>query len=280
MGDQCVAEDTAPRSHWHSVAERWSQVGPPLRPSAGDMAAYRRAAGEWLSPGAAPRVLLLGVTPEIYAMPWPAATDFAAVDRSEAMIAAIWPGPPGRVTRSDWRELPHPAASRDLVICDGGWHLLPWECGQRALARELARVLAPGGLAILRLFIPPAEAEATSAVLESLRAGRIASASELKLRLALSFQPAPGRGVALAAVWQALQQAAPDVGALSRQSGIPLEQLAAIDSYRDSSDEYFFVSLDQVEQVMCGDDAFRRHEVIVPRVPLGERCPIVVFQRV
>jgi len=66
-----------PAGHWAEIARRWAEVGPPLRPSAEDLAFYRRA-GRLTRERGAPRVLLLGVTPELYRLPWPDGTDLLA----------------------------------------------------------------------------------------------------------------------------------------------------------------------------------------------------------
>ena len=44
--------------HWSEIARRWAQVGPPLRPSAEDVAFYAGVVRQVKSP----RALILGVT--------------------------------------------------------------------------------------------------------------------------------------------------------------------------------------------------------------------------
>src|SRR5689334_1890777 len=116
--------DPCPGDHWMHIARAWSHSGPPLRVSREDVAAYADAVATLRTSPQAPRVLVLGVTPEIHGMPWPRGSDVVAVDRSEAMIAAVWPGPPGSAHRGEWTALPLPDRSRDVVLCDGGVHLL------------------------------------------------------------------------------------------------------------------------------------------------------------
>ena len=71
-------------SHWPSMARAWQRAGSPLRPSPEDVAGYTRAIQDWIDLHGAPRVLLLGVTPEIYRLPWPAGHDLLAVDHTPA----------------------------------------------------------------------------------------------------------------------------------------------------------------------------------------------------
>lgn len=81
-----------PRDHWPRHARQWALVGPPLRPGPDDVAATERAVAAWSAgEGRAPRALVLGVTPELVTMAWPAGARVLAVDRSAAVIDAILP---------------------------------------------------------------------------------------------------------------------------------------------------------------------------------------------
>lgn len=266
-------------THWQAIARRWSQVGSPLRPAPEDVEIFQGIVDEWAATHGSPRVLLFGVTPEIYQMAWPAGTDFAAVDRSEAMIGGVWPGPAEAVTCASWLEVPHEDASRDMMFCDGGLHLLPWPHDQRALAREVARLVSRGGLFVLRLFAPPSEHETPESVLADLLAGNIRDLNVLKLRLGMSLQEAHGRGVKLAKVWQTLATAAPDFPSLARRIAWPVEHLLAINSYKDSSDEYCFVTSEQAIETFCGEGNFEVVRIAYPEIVLGERCPILILRR-
>lgn len=271
VGDQAT--------HWQRVAGQWSQVGPPLRPSPEDLAFFERAAGKVVARlGRAPRVLLLGVTPELYRLPWPAGTDFLAADRSEAMIDIVWPGPREVVVRTEWLDLALPPGSRDVVLCDGGLHLLDWPEGQRRLAELLSRAVAPGGVVAVRLFTPPAVREDPARVLDDFAAGRIASLNILKLRLGAAMMPSVAEGVRLARVWDAINAAAPDRDAFAARIGWTPEHLAAIDSYRGSEGRYHFATLDEVTATFAAA-GFRVASVDVPAYELGDQCPTVAFER-
>ena len=76
------------------VASNWKQLGSPLRPLAEDVDFFARALREWCAahPGAKPRALILGVTPELYRLPWPDAALVRAADRTPAMIRSDHPG--------------------------------------------------------------------------------------------------------------------------------------------------------------------------------------------
>jgi SAM-dependent methyltransferase len=266
--------------HWPELGRRWRLLGPPLRPQAEDIRGYQEAIARRPRASAPPRVLLLGVTPEIYHLRWPAGTDFQATDRAQAMIDNVWPGSPAAARCEDWTALSLPDRSRDLVFCDGGLHLLPYPEGQAALVRSLARVLAPAGLCILRLFVPPAAPEAPEAVLRDLSAGRIPDTNLLKLRLGMALQKQPRDGVRLADVWNAFHEAEPDAERLAARGGWPAEEVRAIEAYRGSESRYHFVSVDEERALFCArPGGFEAVSVRVPAYRLGERCPMLTLRR-
>ena len=265
--------------HWPFMAQYWAQIGTPLRPSQEDLAGYLRFVREWVCRHGAPRVLLLGVTPEIYGLPWPEGHDFVAVDRTRAMIDHVWPGREDQLVECGWLDLTLPSGSRDLVLCDGGLQLLDYPFQQRRLVERLHDVLAPGGLCVIRLFTPPATDESPAAVLGDLFAGGIENLNLLKLRLGMALQESAGTGVELRTVWRTLRDVAADWERLAVRLGWPLEHLRAIDAYRDSEARYHFVSTDQAVELFCGGGRFICRGQRAPRYALGERCPIVAFER-
>src|SRR5205823_2871589 len=128
---------------------------------------------------------------------WPAATDLAAADHTRSMIEAVWPGPRSAVVCADWTDLPLEEKSRDLVLCDGGLHLLSHPHAHRRWVRELRRVVTVNGLCILRLFVPPQHRETAAGVLRELLAGAIPNLNVLKLRLGMALQESSEAGVQL-----------------------------------------------------------------------------------
>jgi SAM-dependent methyltransferase len=274
-----MTDNAPPPQHWSAMARSWEQSGSPLRPSPEDVAAYESAARAWIDRHGAPRVLLLGVTPEIYRLPWPLGNDFIAVDRTAAMIEHIWPGRREQVTQAGWTELPLPSASRDLAFCDGGLHLLDYPAGQQALVARLHDVISPGGRVIFRLFIPPAVRESPAAVVADLLARRIPNLNLLKLRLGMALQNSAEAGVAVRDVWQRLRDLAPDWATLAPRLGWPLEHLESVDAYRDSGARYHFVTREQAADLFCAGEKFALLSAATPTYALGERCPLVVFER-
>lgn len=266
--------------HWPEMARQWEQIGPPLRPTAEDIGFCWDAVQEWVRHRGRPRVLLLGVTPELYRLPWPKATDFLAVDRSQTMIDSVWPGPKEAVQCADWRELNLPESSRDVVLCDGGLHLLRYPEEQGRLVEVLQRVLSDRGLCILRLYVPPPQRESPDVVLGELLEGKISSLNILKLRLGMSLLESASDGVELGTIWRTIHAVAPDLVRLASTIGWPVEHMLAINAYRESTVRYHFVTVDEVSDLFCGSQrGFEVHRLHVASYELGEQCPTIVLRR-
>lgn len=275
-----AAGSNAPADHWALLGRAWHLLGPPLRPSGEDVQAYARAIEGRRGPGGGPpRALILGVTPELYRLPWPPGTAITAIDREPFMLETIWPGPTEAARCEDWCRTSLADASVDIVLCDGGWQMLG-PGGHDALTRELGRVLAPGGLFVVRSFTTPAAREPFEAVMEDLRAGRVESMNVLKLRLAMSLQESTGDGVPVARVWKAFIDAEPEPAALAARLGWPADIMLSLEAYRDSPSRYHFTSLAELCEPLTGEPGgFRCAGVSTPRYVLGERCPTVTFER-
>jgi SAM-dependent methyltransferase len=225
-------------------------------------------------------VLILGVTPELYHLTWPDGAEVSAADHTAAMIHEIWPGPAGAAHLTEWTSLPFAAASHDVVLCDGGLHLVKYPEGSRQLAQEVRRILTPGGLCILRLFLPPRKRESARNVLTDLRAGRIGNLNLLKFRLWMALQTNPTEGVELGRVWDAVYSAAPDLELLATSIGWPTDHMLAINTYRDSPGRYYLLDMDDVTKLFCSNPGgFEVESVHVPRYELGEQCPTLVLRR-
>jgi len=264
--------------HWPLHARQWARVGPPLRPCPDDVAIATAEAEAWArAHGRPPRALLLGVTPELAGMPWPAGTTLLAVDREAAMIDALFAPAPGRRAEvGDWLALPAPDGAFDLVLGDGSLSNLAFPGDYRRLAAELGRVLAPGGRVVLRLFAAPVEAEPLGAVADALRAGAIGSLHALKWRIAMALQPAD-RNVRVADIWRAFGELVPDRAALARRTGWPPDVIDTIDAYRGSELVYSFPTLAEVRATL--DPELAEIACHVPGYELGDRCPTVVAAR-
>jgi SAM-dependent methyltransferase len=267
--------------HWHSIAKIWEQVGPPLRPSLQDIAFLNITITLWVRDNDLPRVLILGVTPELYHLPWPNGTDLLAVDQTRGMIDSIWPGPPDTAICADWTTMPLQSNSRDIVLCDGGIHLLAYPNEHRKFVQTLYRITTSSGLCIFRLFVPPKEREEPDKVLRDLLDAKISNLNLLKLRLGMALHRNITQGVQLRRVWNAVHEVAPDFNTLASRLGWSIEHMLVINTYRDCPKRYYFLDLDDVCHLFCRrPGGFELDAVHVPTYELGERCPTVVFRRI
>ena len=264
---------------WTELARRWAELGPPLRPCDVDVAFYARAVSETSATNGAPGGLILGVTPELYQLPWPKGSRLLAADRSGPMIESIWPGPRSRVVQADWTALPLPDRCCNVALCDGGTLQLPYPDGLQRLVASLERVIVPGGRCAIRFFCAAASPETPATVLADLLAGRIPSMNHLKLRFATALQSDSACGVELGEVWQQLAHVAPNATALAECTGWSIEHIQTIDAYRNQRTRYHFLTTAQIEQLFCGTGRFTIDRIDVPGYTLGQQCPIFHFRR-
>lgn len=262
--------------HWPSIADRWAQVGPPLRPSSADVKVFAS-----LIPNGSPcRAIIFGVTPELVKLPWPTGSAVLAVDHTEPMIRAVWPGPPSHAVLADWRSLPVRRESLDLALCDGGLHLLNYPDGQLKFVSQVSSCLRSGGRFGLRLFLPPAKPEPEETVISDLVTGRIPNLNVLKLRLGHSLCQSSEVGVAVRDLYQRVEALAPSLGDLAIRLGWKLDHLRAIESYRESLSRYHFINLEQTAALFGNVAGSLKLEKIVPgKGILGSQCPISVWRK-
>ena len=75
---------TSSPNYWQTIAANWKNIGKPLRPGAADVENFNTLLN--LPEQPALRVLILGVTQELYNLDWPDNSEIFAVDRSKDMI--------------------------------------------------------------------------------------------------------------------------------------------------------------------------------------------------
>src|SRR5262245_33872020 len=178
--------------HWEKSTRRWNLAESPGRPAEEDIRFFERVLRDWhetARPRAAPQALLLGVTPEIARMRWPAAgTQVLAVDQSHMMVRAIWPGAAlgFQAVCADWTALPVAAGSRDIVIGDGCYTTLAREA-YALMTRSIRRALRAGGVFVIRFFLRPDRPERVEAIFDDLARGRVGSFFAFKWRIAMAL---------------------------------------------------------------------------------------------
>jgi SAM-dependent methyltransferase len=266
--------------HWSDAAYHWEHYGPPLRPAAEDVRAMEARVAAHAATGGTRRwkALLLGVTPEIATMAWPAATELLAVDKSRLMIERVWPGDLGaarRVVCADWLELAATGPRYDFVIGDGTFAILGFPRQHRALAEVVHHALAPGGMFVTRLFLRPERNEAPEAVIADLLANRIGSFHAFKLRLAMAMQRDAAAGVRMGDVHAAWERARVDRDALLAGTGWPPPVLETIRPWAGKDSRLSFPTSSETAALI--DDLFEARDEHRSAIELGERCPVVAW---
>ncbi len=265
---------------WERIARDWKHFGPPLRPSAADVARFEELArSEAKRRGGALSALLCGVTPEIAGMAWPAGARLTAVEQSPEMIREVWPGDREGfrwARQGNWLALPTEPESHDLVIGDGCFISVGFPGGHRDLAHSLRRALRPDGLLVMRCFLLPERGERVGKVWADLEAGRIGSFHVFKWRFAMALQPEPEAGVALAEIWEAWSRGPLTPEQVRERTGWPDAAVATMDLYRGGEHRFHFATEAGLLDALAG--TFRLESRHQPSYELGERCPILAFR--
>lgn len=267
--------------YWKKISARfYFSIPSPMRPGEEDVRYYSRAVSEWLGTGRKPRILILGVTPEFYFMSWPEGTDILAVDHSEHMIRNIWPGEARQAMCAEWATVPLPGQSRDLVFCDGGISFLAYPDGLAALASNLQRIVAPGGLFVTRIFEPGQDREDPAQVIDDFLAGRISNSGILKLRLEMALSARSSKGVKLDDVWRYYAGAVGAATELPARTGWSDAELGAIARFAGCEERYYFPTAEQVCEVLCkGSGTFECRSIQEPGYELHEHLRFLTFAR-
>jgi len=282
-----VVDDTDPgcRSgkggHWREMTDRWSQVGRPLKPGPDDIAAFERfAATAAARAGRSIEALLLGVTPEVAGCSWPSGTRLMAVDFSPAMIDKLWPAraaPAGsHVICANWLAMPIGSRTVDLVIGDGCHAALSFPGNVNAMAREVARVLRPGGMFLMRAFVRPDPGETVGDVERDLAGGRIGSVHVLKWRLFAALTRRTESGAALGDVWSAWDGMRGSAARYHAEPGWSGPEISTIEVYRgDRNTRFYFPTLEEIRGLLS--ERLCEEEIFYGGYELADRCPIMVL---
>jgi SAM-dependent methyltransferase len=259
---------------WSQNANRWHLQGAPLKPSDEDVQAVMRNVRAWeVAHKHSARVLVLGVTQELVR----AFDSVIAVDCSALMIERLFVERRGhRAVCADWRAMPIPDASIDVVVGDGSLTCLQVLSAYGQVAKELRRVLVPGGIGVLRLFASPEVLETLDEVEIALRERTIGSMHALKWRIAMALPRTEGT-ICLAEMRNVFNRWVPDRTAFCESTGWRRDVVDNIDIYAGSQETRTFPSVSDLRALLADDffvevDGEKSYE-------LGDRCPTVVLRR-
>jgi SAM-dependent methyltransferase len=137
---------------WKRNAADWQKRRSPWRPSKGDISLYKKSIDEKL-PG---QILILGATPELRDLIASTDTRVVLIDICPEMIAstsrllAVSRPEDEKHVVADWRKMPFPDSSFDVIVGDFFWWLFS-VANQGLLRDEIARVLKPDGILVSRI---------------------------------------------------------------------------------------------------------------------------------
>lgn len=224
-------------------------------------------------------VLILGVTPETLQLDWPGHADLIAADSSAEMIALDWrphPRLPSSVVEARWQRLPLCDATAAATVGDASLNALPGFEDYAAVLEEVARVLKPGGVLALRMFLRGERAESCREVVDAAAAGAFPCGVGFRLRFAmavagesgiLDFAHIPGR-------FDALVQ---DRAHLARLAGWSREDLDRIDIYGHNRTRINFPTETELRRLV--EPRFALTELRYGHYDQAERCPTAVLLR-
>lgn len=266
-------------NYWDRIADRWRLFGPPIRPVSDDLLIYQDVVDRaTTSIDLPPRVLLLGVTPELYGLRWPARTAILALDSSAPMIAAVWPGPSDTAVTGSWTAMPFADRSFTLLLCDAGVGLLDHPVGQDQLLAEVYRVLMPGGTFAVRLFAPQGRTGTVAEIFDDLDRGRIATLDALKLRMWGALQQNALEGVRPSEVAGRILDASGPWERLAQTQGWQPDYVRALELQLESASSFHLVDADEFVRMghRAGLESAAVHH---PAHVYGDSCPVVEFRR-
>jgi hypothetical protein len=271
---------SAEEDHWKRHAIGWDLIGPPLRPSADELAVITGIVSELMPRIGSRRLsaLILGVTPEYARLAWPPKSSLVALERCATMIQHVWPGSTAateRVIQGDWLVPEAAVGPFDLVLGDGVLSQLAYPSDYERFCQAMRGVTRPGGRWAIRLYARTGVPEDPERLLDEVRAGRLTNINEFKLRLGMALCDAQGTDdVGVAEMWRFWDQSR------QREPGLPgrwsTELQTTIENYREGTARYTFPRLDPVLDLLRRFATIR--DVRFPSYPLGGSCPMVVLE--
>lgn len=265
---------------WPSIARVFLEsIGHPLRPINDDLDGFSAFIEPVIQSIVRPKALILGVTPELYHLLQPNC-HVSCMDHTADMIRFVWPGSGEQVFQSNWLDLESIDELFDLILIDGGLHLLSFHEQQSALVTAITSKLRPGGRFVTRLFTPPHRRETTKNVWRAAHDGSIPSVNHLKIRLLSALQISAESGVELHNVWREIEANRELVNSLEGMPGWSEREITALEAYRDRRAKYSLIFPDQLVTLMekAGSD-LKLEGLYKPDYLLGDQFPILCFSK-
>ncbi|MEZ5892539.1 MAG: methyltransferase domain-containing protein [Parvularculaceae bacterium] len=256
-------------SEWAFLAKSYARIGAPMRPTPPDVASIAR-----LIAGHDRHVLMLGATPAYAEV----GDTLTAVDNEPRMISANWAGDNARrrAVKADWLDMPFADGAFTAIIGDGSLNSV--NENMPALLAEMRRVLAPGGVAAVRLFCTPETPETLDAIEHGYFDHPDLNSTAARFRIAMAMAPhEPHHVVYLEKVLDAFNRFWPDRELLAEKTGWERFDIDRFDALRGTGHRVAFPPR------AAFAEAARRHFAHIDFVesagyPLAERCPVLVLR--
>jgi SAM-dependent methyltransferase len=222
---------------------------------------------------------LLGATPAIALMRWPANTTLIGADESCHMMRFVWPGdraPTRFGVRASWLNLPLPVSSIHMAIGDGSLNCVRHPGAATAACRSLRSVLTGDGLLVLRCYVRPERTERPEQIFDDMFRGAIPTFTQFKFRLFLAMRQDLGSGLAMDELHRLWASYSIDSVRLAAITGWPLAEIGTIEAFRNSSTVHTFPTLAEFRCLL--HEHFDEAGIIMPSYPLGEHCPVLILR--
>ncbi len=226
--------------------------------------------------GAVSIVALLGVTPALTQLSWPQGAHVLAVDASPTMVRSHWrahPSVPSAVICGRWQALPLADNCAAAVTGDGSLNALPY-AAYKDLLREVARVLSPEGVLVLRCFVRPDTRCSVKDITQDVAKRAFANSAPFRLRLCMALAERDGTLV-LGTLLERFNALFPDRAKLAETAGWPTDEVDRFDMDRDSKIELTFPSLSEL--AAYAKPSFAIREVRYGSYNSAELCPTITF---
>ena len=257
------------QSHWHIRVKHWANVTPPLRPHADSINRQIELVG-----ADSPRVLVLGVTPELTR----GFTNVTAVDKEAVMIEHLWIGdsPTKQAVLADWFTVDLPYNHFTGIVGDGSLNMVPVGEPVSLLMARLFDLLAPGGCLAVRVFSRPAQTVTLQQVLDAVT--RL-SWHEWRCLLNMHIACTEGSDVPSKRMLSRFNELWPDRQKLCEHTGWSQQEISmSMDSYANSPTRTSYPT-QQEWLSLIPSHVHNPRLVQVGTYPLAENYPLLVFEK-
>ena len=265
---------------WDKHSNQWGRIGSPCRPTEEDGQLLLQMATPSLRDRAdAANVVVMGVTPEIVQLAWPAQVRLQAFDHSPEMIASVWrphPNLSSNVQQVRWQNMPLADHSIDCIVGDGSLTVIDSLEGYPEILVELARVLEPEGSLVLRCFVSPDQPERVEDIAADALSGSIKSFHALKWRVAMAMCAEREFSVRLMDISAAINKLFPDRNLLVERAGWLRESIDTMGAFDGVESCITFPTLSALTEISA--PCIELVDLQYGRYEMAECCPTICFK--